>query len=244
MSELSFSFAPSNKLLRALSEEDRELLRPDLEALELARDQDLEKPHEPIREVYFLESGIASTVGGDHGGNDRPIEVGLIGREGVTGLPLILGDHLATHSIYMQVVGEGHRIAAQPFREALATSPTLHGLLLRFVQIFMIQLTQTAIANGRSKIEERLARWLLMADDRVDTSDLPLTHEFISMMLGVRRAGVTDAVHALAGRGFIKAVRGNIQIIDRDGLAENANGCYGEPEREYQRLIGREQHVL
>ena len=82
MSELSSPLTPSNKLLRALSDEDRELLRPDLEALELPRDQDLEKPHEPIRDVYFLESGIASTVGGDHGGNDRPIEVGLIGREG------------------------------------------------------------------------------------------------------------------------------------------------------------------
>ena len=244
MSELSSPFTLSNKLLRALSDEDRELLRQDLEALELPRDEDLEKPHEPIRDVYFLENGIASTVGGNHGGNDKPIEVGLIGREGVTGLPLILGNHLSTHSIYMQVAGEGHRIAAQPFREALANSRTLHGLLLRFVQVFMIQLTQTAIANARSKIEERLARWLLMADDRVDTADLPLTHEFISMMLGVRRAGVTDAIHVLTGRGLIKSVRGNIQIIDRDGLAENANGCYGEPERQYQRLIDREQHVL
>src|SRR5262249_11296009 len=146
MPELSSPFTPFNKLLRALSGEDRELLRHDLEALELARDRDLEKPHEPIRDVYFLESGIASVVG-DHGGNDRPIEVGLIGREGVTGLPLIVGSHLSTHSIYMQVAGEGHRIAAQPFREALETSPTLHGLMLRFVQVFMTQLTQTAIAN-------------------------------------------------------------------------------------------------
>src|SRR5205823_6090990 len=157
-----------------------------------------------------------------------------------TGLPLILDNHLSTHSVYMQVGGSGHRIAAQPFRDAMAMSRTLHGLLLRFVQVFMIQLTQTAVANGRSKIEERLARWVLMASDRVDGPELPLTHEFLSIMLGVRRAGVTDAIHALAGRGLIKAERGNIRIIDREGLAEHANGCYGEPEREYRRLIRRQ----
>jgi CRP-like cAMP-binding protein len=138
----------------------------------------------------------------------------------------------------MQVAGNGHRIASDAFRDAMDRSRTLHGLFLKFVQVFMIQLTQTAVANGRSKIEERLARWLLMADDRLDTADMPLTHEFMSMMLGVRRAGVTDAVHALAGHGLIRADRGNIQIIDREGLSESANGCYGQPEREYKRLIG------
>jgi CRP-like cAMP-binding protein len=138
----------------------------------------------------------------------------------------------------MQVAGHGYRIGAQPFREAISGSSTLHALLLRFVQVFMIQITQTAVSNGRSNIEERLARWLVMVKDRVDTPGLPLTHEFISIMLGVRRAGVTDAIHVLAGRGLIRADRGNIHIIDRDGLIEGANGCYGEPEREYSRLIG------
>jgi CRP-like cAMP-binding protein len=240
MSEFPISFSPSNRLLRAMSDEDRELLRPLLEPVELERDKDIETPHELIRQVYFLESGIASTVGGNHGGNDQPIEVGLIGREGVTGVSLILGDDRSPYSMYMQAAGSGHRIEAEDFRTAIAASSTLHALLLKFVQVFVTQITQTAVANGRSKIEERLARWLLMADDRLDTPELPLTHEFLSVMLGVRRAGVTDAVHALTQRGLIKAERGNISIIDREGLIEHANGCYGMPEREYRRLICEE----
>jgi CRP-like cAMP-binding protein len=226
-----------NRLLRALSPEDHELVRPHLEPVELEREKDLEEPHEPIAYVYFPSSGIASTVGGE-GKYGRPIEVGLIGREGVTALPLILGNHLSTHHVYMQVEGHGHRIAAEALRDAITASRTLHGLLLKCVQVFMIQITQTAIANGRSKIEERLARWLLMASDRIDGPAIPLTHEFLGVMLGVRRAGVTDAIHALAGRGLIKAERGHLRIIDRDGLLEDANGCYGQPEREYRRLIG------
>jgi CRP-like cAMP-binding protein len=208
-----------------------------LSRVELELEKDLEEPREPITHAYFLDSGIASTVGGTHGNDGRAIEIGLIGREGVVGLPLILGNHRATHAIYMQVAGKGQRIAAQAFREAISTSRTLHGLLLKFVQVFMVQLSQTAVANGRSKIEERLARWVLMASDRVDGPELPLTHEFLSIMLGVRRAGVTDAIHALAGHGLIRAERGNIRIIDRDGLEASANGCYGEAEREYRRLI-------
>ena len=159
-----------------------------------------------------------------------------LGREGVTALALILGSNRPTNAVYMQVAGSGHRIAAQPFREAMASSPTLHGLLLKFIQVFPIQISQTAVSNGRSNIEQRLARWLLMTDDRVPP-EIDLTHEFISVMLGVRRAGVTEALHALVGRGLIQTERSQIRIIDRDGLEINANGCYGEPEREYRRLI-------
>jgi CRP-like cAMP-binding protein len=227
----------SNKLLRVLSAEDHELIRPHLEAVELERDKDLEEPYEAITHAYFLESGIASTVGSAHGSNEKPTEVGLIGREGVTALALILGSNRPTNAVYMQVAGSGHRIAAQPFREAMASSPTLHGLLLKFIQVFLIQISQTAVSNGRSNIEQRLARWLLMTGDRVDSPEIALTHEFISVMLGVRRAGVTEALHALVGRGLIQTERSQIRIIDRDGLEINANGCYGEPEREYRRLI-------
>src|SRR5437763_9693429 len=110
-------------------------------------------------------------------------------------------------------------------------------MLLRYVQVFLIQASQTVVANARFKIEERLARWILMADDRVDTPVIALTHEFLSIMLGVRRAGVTDAIHALEGRGLIRGDRGEIRITDRKGLVEWADGCYGVPEREYRRLI-------
>jgi CRP-like cAMP-binding protein len=215
-----------NKLLRILSPVDYELLRLHLEPIELKLEMDLEIAHEQIAYAYFLDSGVASSVGGN-GNNGRPIEVGLTGREGVTALPLILGNHLSMYHVYMQVAGHGQRIAAKVLRDAIAASPTLHGLLLKFVQVFMLQLSQ-----------ERLSRWILMASDRLDGPELPLTHEFLAVMLGVRRAGVTDAVHALEGRGLIKAARGCLWIVDRDGLIEGANGCYGMPEREYRRLIG------
>jgi CRP-like cAMP-binding protein len=173
-----------------------------------------------------------------NGASDDQIEVGMTGREGVTGLPILLGSDRSPNKTYVQVAGHGRRIKADDLRQAMDESSSLRALLLNFVQFFLIQASQTALANARFKIEERLARWLLMAQDRVDLPAMPLTHEFLSIMLGVRRAGVTDAIHALVGRGMIRSERGQIEVIDRQSLIEWANGCYGVPEREYERLFG------
>jgi CRP-like cAMP-binding protein len=116
-------------------------------------------------------------------------------------------------------------------------SRTLRKVLLRFVHSFMIQATHTAVANGSAKLEERLARWLLMAHDRLDGDRLRLVHEFLARMLGVRRPGVTVAIHALESSGVIESARGVITVVDREGLEEMANGSYGVPEREYERLM-------
>jgi CRP-like cAMP-binding protein len=167
----------------------------------------------------------------------RPVEIGVIGREGVTGIAIILGAEASSHSIYMQVAGAAWRIDADRLRNAMEKSRSLHAVLLRYVKVFMAQISETALANGRSKIEQRLARWLLMADDRLDSAELPLRHEFLAMMLGVRRPGVTEAIHALEGKGLIKNSRGHLFITDRDGLVEEANGCYGAAEAEYRSLI-------
>jgi CRP-like cAMP-binding protein len=126
---------------------------------------------------------------------------------------------------------------ASPLREALNASPTLRIFLLKFVQTFMVQTAHTAIANGRATVEQRLARWLLMARDRLDGDELPLTHEFLALMLAVRRPGVTEALQKLEGRRLLRAERGRITICDRKGLEKIAGALYGAPEAELRRLL-------
>ena len=147
----------------------------------------LERRNQSVEHIYFVESGFASVVAN----GDRTIEVGIIGREGMSGLSVVLGSRdNPTNETYMQVGGSGKRMSAHHLREAIKASATLHQGMLRYAHDFLVQTSKTALANGRSKIEERLARWLLMAADRVEGTP-PLTHEFLAIMLGVRRSGVT-----------------------------------------------------
>jgi len=183
----------------------------------------LERGGRLIKAVYFPENGFASVVSNS---GKRPIEVGLIGREGMTGIAVVLGGDRNDEDTYMQAAGHGKCIRVAHLREAIAESTTLHGSLLRYTHAFLKQTTRTAIANGRSKLEERLARWLLMADDRIDGDSLALTHEFLAMMLCVRRPGVTVAIQELERDGLIARKRGRIVIIDRDGLIKLSNGTY------------------
>jgi len=151
---------------------------------------------------------------------------------------IVLGNHRSPHATYVQVAGEGQRIGAARLRTAMAASGAMRALFLKYVQAFTIQTAHTAIANGRAHIDERLSRWLLMAHDRVGRRDLPLTHEFLAVMLGVRRAGVTEALGVLEGDKIIRAVRGNITVLNRKRLEGKAKDSYGVPEAEYRRLIG------
>jgi CRP-like cAMP-binding protein len=214
----------SNRLLSNLSRQDFALLEPHLEAIDLPLRKRLEKPNRRIDHVYFINAGFASVVAN---GSNKPIEVGLIGREGMTGLSIVLGDVERTaNETYMQAAGAGQRMSAGNLRDAIANSRSLHRNLLRYAHAFLIQTTSTALANGRSKSEERLARWLLMADDRLDGDELPLTHEFLAVMLGTHRPGVTLAVQALERERLITARRGSITILNRKGLEKRANGTY------------------
>ncbi|MBC8012812.1 MAG: Crp/Fnr family transcriptional regulator [Methyloceanibacter sp.] len=224
-----------NHLLARLKPEDAQLIESNLKHVELARRQPIEQPNKPIKYVYFPESGMVSIV--TNGARKKQLEVGIIGREGVTGLTVILGNDRSPHSTYVQMPGDGYRITADDLRCAIAKSPTLHGALLNYVQAFMTQTAHTAASNGSAKLEERLARWLLMAHDRTDGDDLPLVHEFLALMLGVRRPGVTVALHTLEAQGLIRAARASIHVIDRAGLEELAGGAYGVPEAEYRRLM-------
>ena len=225
-----------NRLLSSLSTSDFDLLAPHLESVTLELRKMLEKPNQKIEDVYFPETGFASVVAVQR--NGKEVEVGLIGREGMTGLPIVLGNHRSPHATYIQAAGKGHSIPASELRQAMQASGSLRDSLLKFVQAFGVQTTHTAICNARSRMDERLARWLLMAQDRIQSDILPLTHEFLSIMLGVRRPGVTVALKALREGGLISYRRGEITIKDRKGMARLAGEAYGTPESEYRRLIG------
>lgn len=226
----------SNRILSRLSPVDLALLETHLIAVELPLRKQLEMRQKPITYVYFIESGFASVVA--NGDRRRGIEVGLIGREGMTGLAVVMGTDRTHHETFIQCAGRGWRIRAQNLRDAMEKSTALQKRLLQYGHAFLMQTTYTAIANGRSKIEERLARWLLMAQDRVEGDSLPLTHEFLSFMLGVHRPGVTIAVNLLEKDGLIRASRGVITVTDRLGLEKLSDGAYGKAEAEFQRLFG------
>ena len=216
-----------NKILAALSNADLALLQPHLEPVELEVRKVLEQPNKPIKHSYFIERGLASIVAGN---SHKRLEVGLIGSEGMTGLPIVLGNDRSPHENFIQVAGEGSRIPADKLRGAMRQSRSLEKAFLKFAHSFMNQTANTAFSNGTATLEERLARWLLMANDRLDGDEIPLTHEFLSLMLGVRRAGVTVALNYLEHRGVIRLSRGQIVITDRKGLKASANGTYHEPE--------------
>jgi CRP-like cAMP-binding protein len=224
-----------NKLLSSLSRSDFALLEPHLEPVTLSMRKVLEKPNSRITAAYFPDCGFASVVAQQ--ANGKEVEVGLIGREGMIGMPIVLGDHRTPHSTYIQAAGDGQCIQAADLRQAIQSSRSLQDTLLKFVQAFGVQTSHTAISNARSKLDQRLARWLLMAHDRLETDCLPLTDEFLSIMLAVRRAGVTETVHALEVRGLISRTRGRIAIRNRQGLERLAGASYGVPEAEYRRLM-------
>src|SRR5262245_18298432 len=222
---------PGNAILASLSPADRGLLQRHLEPVTLTLRQRLETSNHKIGDIYFLERGLASVIA--HGkGERKQAEIAIIGRDGMTGLAVVLGADRWPHDTFMQVPGEPQCISADALRCVMEQSRSVTTCLRRYAQAFLVQAGHTALAHARGKIEERLARWLLMAHDRLEGDELHLTHEFLSVMLGVRRAGVTTALHHLECAGLISTGRCSVTVIDRDGLEQNANGLYGVPEAE------------
>lgn len=227
------SYQSENQLLAALSEADFAALQPHLEWTEMPVRKMAEAPKQQITHVYFPVSGIVSVTAVVS--KDREIEVGLIGREGMTGLAVLLDDGIAANRTFVQIAGQAWGITASQFRSVVENSPGMQRPFLRYANAFCVQVAHTALANGRGSISERLARWLLMCLDRMDTNSIPLTHEFIAVMLGVRRAGVTEALRELETRGMIERARGAIVVGNRARLETLANGLYGVPEAEQRR---------
>lgn len=227
---------PRNVLLRSLPPDALDLLRPHLERVQVHRDDVLVRPDVPFEHVWFPESGLASVVSESEDGHRA--EVGAFGHDGMVSTALVLGVDRTPHLTFVQVGGIWLRAPAEVLARAMRHSPALHGLLLRYVQAFLMFLSRTALANAGYTTEERLARWLLVAHDRMDGDELPLTHGFLSLMLGVHRPGVTVALHTLEGASMIRAKRGLITVRDRGKLEDAAGGSYGVAEAEYERLIG------
>jgi CRP-like cAMP-binding protein len=228
----------NNGLLRTLPEKDAALVRSRAELVTLDQDQTLFESKKPITNVYFFESGLSSEVVFA----TKSIEVGCIGHEGCSGVPVLLGVDSSPHKAFMQAGGTALRIASADLTELIDTNRAIRELLLRYAHVFMIQIAATALADGRYDIEQRLARWLLMCQDRLG-DELPLTHDFLSVMLGVRRPSVTDALHKLEGNRAIRAERALITVRDRAALEEKAGDSYGIPEAEYRRLISHRENA-
>jgi CRP-like cAMP-binding protein len=232
----------NNHILTSLAPDDLALIQPGLETVQLPFQRKLELRGYPIEAFYFLESGLASVVA--TAGATRSLEVGVIGKEGMTGLAALLGADRSHHEVFMQTAGQAKRITVSNLRQAMRQSSTLKDTLLLYAHTLTLQIAYTALASGRYQLEERLARWLLMALDRARESTVYLTHDSLAVMLGTRRAGVTVALNELQKRGIITLMRGGITVIDRVALEDAANGSYGVPEAEYRRLFGDEDEAF
>lgn len=225
-----------NLLLRSLRADDYALLEPHLKRVPLETGQVVAEANSPIEAVCFPEGGVVSFA--DVLSDGGRIGIGIIGSEGVTGWPALLGSRTSAHEASVAVGGSTAICIDQaPLLEACGRSPPLNLLLLRFVQAFTIQLGRTIVSNLMDSVERRLARWLLMNHDRLGDHDIALTHRQIGVMLGVRRASVTDALHLLEGEGLIRSRRGSVTILDRERLRLTAGQAYGFAETEYARLI-------
>jgi CRP-like cAMP-binding protein len=214
-----------NRLLASLQPAEQLRLERFTHRVALESGQVLARRGEPIRAVYFPVDAITSTVVELPEGEN--IEVGLMGAEGVTGLSLLFDENESNSTVFVQIPGDGVRIDADDFRrEIVARSSPFYHLLLRYANAFMAIVAQVAGCNAIHSVEQRLARWLLMADDRVARERFPLTQEYVAVMLGVRRASVTQAAGSLRLLGAIKYDKGTVEVLSRDRLLEASCGCY------------------
>jgi CRP-like cAMP-binding protein len=217
--------AITNVILLSLPDEEYNLLRPHLDSVDLPQYDILHEPGEKIDFAYFLNEGMTSLVALSADG--RSVEVGIVGREGMVGMPLTVGMLRGTFRAIMQMSGHGVRVRSEVFQEILLCASTLQSELSRFALMHGMQVAQLAACNRLHEIEQRLARWLLMCQDRVDSAVLPLTHEFLAQMLGTGRPSVSLAAGALENAGLIDNLRGTVKILNRKNLEEAACECYG-----------------
>ncbi len=227
----------ANRLLGLLPADDYERLRPHLHRTTLDYRQSLYRANKPIKFVYFIETGVGSLV--NTMANGQAAEVGTIGNEGVVGLPLVLGDTRAPTSVYVQVPGVGLKLSANQFNAGMAKSSSMRAVMLHYAHAFFNQVAQSAACNQFHSLEQRCCRWLLMTHDRMQSNEFLLTQEFLAMMLGVQRTGVTAAAGALQRSGLIKYRRGTVTILNRPALTQRACECYGISKKEFDRLLGK-----
>jgi CRP-like cAMP-binding protein len=225
-----------NHLLAALPREILDRLDNDLHPVTLLRQQILYEAGARFEEIYFIEQGVTSLLTSLADG--ATIETGMIGSEGLTGVQALLGAEVSSQQVIVQVVGQGLRMSAARCKRAFEEHPDLRRPVLRFAESLLDMTAQTAACNRVHSIEQRCARWLLMASDRIRSGRLPMTQEFLSAMLGARRSGVTATIGELQRSGLIRHQRGVMTIVDRDSLAASACECYQSDRQRLEQLIG------
>lgn len=228
--------AVRNRLLRALPADEFTALSRHLTPIKLELGETLHRHGDVIEQVYFPETGFISalTILSD----SQPLEIGLIGSEGVAGFSVVLGGETSYAETMCQTGGDAYRLPVQALKSAFENGSALRSLLLRYALIFQIQVSQTAACNAHHALEQRLARWLLSAHDRSGVPQLSLTQDLIAVMLGVRRATVSIAASTLQKAGVIRYQHGKITILDRAGLEDVACECHEAVNGEYRRLFG------
>ena len=224
-----------NRLLAGLPPEDLAELIQHLEPVALPKKQVLYEVGAPLDRIYFIEEGLASVLTTMEDGASS--EVGMVGPEGLVGVSALLGGSVSAQHIVMQLPGRGHHIAARHCKTVFEHSPEVRRVVLRFIEDLLNLSSQTAGCNRLHSVEQRSARWLLMASDRIDSKLLPLTQEFLAAMLGVRRSGVSEAMSELQRSGLIRYRRGQITIVDHAGLEKTACECYRLDKQRVYRLL-------
>jgi CRP-like cAMP-binding protein len=226
---------PDNQLLARLPQGEYQRLTPHLQAVSLAPKQLLYKARSPIDYVYFPTSGVVSAMTIMEDG--AAIEVATIGNEGMTGLTAFIGGETSPNEVMVQVPGDGLRMRADVLKEETRQDGPLRRLLVLYNTAFSTQVSYSVACNGLHKVEQRCCRWLLMTADRVGSDRLPLTHEFLAIMLGVRRSSLTEVLQPLQQRGLIQNSRGTIKVLDRPGLEATSCECYRTVKEEFVRLF-------
>jgi CRP-like cAMP-binding protein len=225
-----------NRILTALPAAEFKLIAEHLHRVDLALGQSLHRAGEPIEHIYFVENGFISALTMLSDG--APLEIGLIGAEGLAGVSVVLGATNSYSETMCQTPGAAYRMSAPALKEVVANAPHLRDLLLRYTHVFHVQVAQTAACNAHHDLGQRLARWLLAAHDRSDVPELSLTQDLIAVMLGVRRSTVSIAASTLQKAGVIRYQHGRITIVDRVGLENAACECYEVVTSEYRALFG------
>jgi CRP-like cAMP-binding protein len=226
---------PRNLILSQLPADEYAALAKHLVPVDLPLDKRLSEPNQPIEFIYFLNTGLISTDAVTLKGEQ--VEVGVIGREGFSGLPALFDQPQMSHSVIIQGSGEGVRIRSSLVRNEFLKGGMLQKLVHTFSYLQFVQITQSVLCNRMHEVEARLARWLLTSADRMESEFLHLTQEFLSQMLGVQRSTVTVAAGELQRNGLIGYSRGRIHILDRPGLAARACECYGIVNVSYDRIL-------
>jgi len=231
----STNYPYHNRILSSLPEDEIARLTPHLSHTTLERNHPLLEDGQVVVDAYFLETGIASIVVTAEDG--KTVEAGIVGRCGMVGIPILLGTQTMPGRTFIQIPGAGFRISAESILREFERPGEFRRRLLRYLQAQLIQTSQTAACNRLHDIEQRLARWLLLCHDRMDSNEVPLTQEFVGQMLGAPRTTVTLAIGLLQRAGLINSFRGHILIVDRKGLEDVACECYRAISTEYARLL-------